>query len=125
MILTTNKIDFLNNRHPNVKFTIEKQNNHSIFLLDMFVSGINNLNITLSTSHKSIYAKLLVNFKSFTSFSYKISLIRCLIDRSFNSFHNDIKNIKSNFIKNAYLPYLIDKVIKNYLDYKFSTNQNQ
>ena len=54
-----------------------------------------------------------------------------MIDRSFkicnnwNSFHNDIENIKSNLIKNAYPPFLIDKVIKKYLDYKFSSNQNQ
>ena len=52
-------------------------------------------------------------------------------DRSFkicnnwNYFHNDIENIKSNLIKNAYPPFLIDKVFKNYLDYKFSSNQNQ
>ena len=77
------------------------------------------------------YTGLLLNFKSFTSFSYKISLIKCLIDRSFkicnnwNSFHNDIENIKSNLIKNAYPPFLIDKVIKKYFDYKFSSNQNQ
>ena len=42
-----------------------------------------------------------------------------------NSFHNDIENIKSNVIKNACPPFLIDKVIKKYLDYKFSRNQNQ
>ena len=54
-----------------------------------------------------------------------------MIDRLFkicnnwNSFHNDIENIKSNLIKNAYPPFLIDKVIKKYLDYKFSSNQNQ
>ena len=52
-------------------------------------------------------------------------------DRSFkicnnwNYFHNDTENIKSNFIKNAYPPFLIDKVIKKYLEYKFSSNQNQ
>ena len=81
--------------------------------------------------HKSTYKGLLLNFESFTSFSYKIILIKCLIDRSFkicsiwNSFHNDIENIKFNLIKNAYPPFLIDKVIKKYLDYKFSSNQNQ
>ena len=54
-----------------------------------------------------------------------------MIDRSFkicnnsNSFHNDIKNIKSNVIRNVYPPFLIHKVIKKYLDYKFSSNQNQ
>ena len=74
---------------------------------------------------------LLLNFISFTSFSYKISLTECLIDKWFkicnncNPFHNDIENIKSNLIKNAYPPFLIDEVIKKYLDHKFSSNKNQ
>ena len=74
---------------------------------------------------------LLLDFKSSTSFSYKISLIKCLIDRSFKicnnwkSFHKDIESIKSNLIKNAYPPFLIDKVIRKYLDHKFSSKQNQ
>ena len=82
------------------------------------VSIIKIIHIILQTYHKSTYTGLLLNFKSFTSFSYKISLIKCLIDRSFkicnhgNSFHNDIENIKSNLIKNAYPPFLIDKAIK-------------
>ena len=88
-------------------------------------------NLILQTYYKSTYTGLLLNLKSFTSFSYKVSLVKCLIDRSlkicnnWNSFHNYIENIKSNLIKNAYPPFLIDKVIKKYLDYKFSTNQNQ
>ena len=35
------------------------------------------------------------------------------------------QNIKSNLIKNAYPALLIDKVIKKYLDYKFSSSKNQ
>ena len=79
----------------------------------------------------SIIKISLLNFTCFTSFSYKISLIKCLRERSFeicnnwNSFHDDIENIKSNLIKNACLPFLINKFIKNYLDYKFSSSQNQ
>ena len=46
------------------------------------------------------------------------------ICNNWNSFHNDIENIKSNLIKNAYPPFLIDKAIKKYLYYKFSSNQN-
>ena len=53
--------------------------------------------------------------------------MKCLnqsnVCNNWNSFHNDIENIKSNLIKNAYPPSLIDKVIKKYLDYKFSSNQ--
>ena len=129
--VTLNFLNFLNKSHPNIKFTIEKQINHSIAFLDVFISGINNQNLTLETYHKSTYTGLLLNFKSFTSFPYKIGLIKCLIKRSFkicnnwNSFHIDIENITSSPIKNAYPPFLVDKVIKKYLDYKFSSNQNQ
>ena len=47
------------------------------------------------------------------------------ICNNWNAFHNDIENIKSYLIKNAYPPFSIDKVIKKYLDYKFSSSQNQ
>ena len=76
-----NFLNFLSKSHPNIKFTIEKQMNHSTAFLDVFISGINNQNLTLQTYHKSTYTRLLLNFKSFTSFSYKISLIKCLRDR--------------------------------------------
>ena len=125
-----NVLNFLHKRHPNIKFTIEKQINHSIAFLDVFISGINNQNLTLQTCHKLTYTGLLSNIKSFPSFSYKISLIKCLIDNLFNicnnwnSFHNDIENIKYNLIKNVYPPFLMNKVIKKYLNYKFSSKQN-
>ena len=41
-----NFLEFLNNRHRNVKFKIEKQINHSIFF------AINNQNLTLQTFTK-------------------------------------------------------------------------
>ena len=41
----------------------------------VFTSGINNQNKTLQTYQKSSYTGLLLNFKSFTSFSYQISLM--------------------------------------------------
>ena len=44
--------------------------NHSITFLDVFISGMDNQNLTLQTYHKSTYTGLLLNFKSFTSFSY-------------------------------------------------------
>ena len=67
-----NFLNFLNNKHPNIKFTIEKNKKHSIAFLDVFISGINNQNLTLQTYHKSIYTGLLSNFKSFTSFFIRL-----------------------------------------------------
>ena len=69
-----NFLDFLNTWHPNIKFTIEKQINHCITFLDVFISGINN-QISHLKHHKLTYTGLLLNFKCFTSFSSKISLI--------------------------------------------------
>ena len=113
-------LDFFNNRHLNIKFIIGKQINHYIAFLDVFISGINDQNLTLQTYHKLTCTRLLLNFKRFI-----------MIDRSFkicnnwNYFHNDMEDIKSNLTENAHPPFLIDKVIKKYLDYKFSSHQNQ
>ena len=81
-------LNFLNNRHPNIKFTIEKQVNHSIAFLDVFISDINNQNLTIQIYHKLTYTGRLLNFKSFTSFSYTINVIKCLIDGLFKICNN-------------------------------------
>ena len=73
---------YLNSRHPNVKFTMETEVNQVIPFLDVLIdNGSNILNTT--TYHKSTYSGLLLNFDSFTSRFYKISLIKCLIDRAY------------------------------------------
>ena len=97
---------------------MEKQTNYSIPFLDVQIADINANKLTLQSYHKPTYTGLLLNFYSFTSYSYKVSLIKCLIDRAFkicndwNSFHNDLNSIKNNLIKNAYLKTLVAKVIK-------------
>ena len=102
-----------------------RKKNDSIAFLDLFISDINNQNFTLPTYRKSTYTGLVLNFKSFTSFSYKLRLIKCLIDRSFKicnnwiSFHNDIENIKSKLLKNAYPPFFITKIIIKYVIISF------
>ena len=63
-----NFFNLLNKKHPDIKFTIEKQINHSIAFLDVFISGIDNQILTLQTYHKSTYTRLLLNIKSLISF---------------------------------------------------------
>ena len=97
-----NFINFFKDKHPKIKFTIEKQVNRFIVFLDVFILGIDYQNLLLQTNHKFTFMELLLNFKSFTKFSFKISLIKRLIDRLFkicnnlHSSHDDIENIKSN-----------------------------
>ena len=97
-----NFINFFKDKHPKIKFTIEKQVNRFTVFLDVFILGIDYQNLLLQTNHKFTFMELLLNFKSFTKFSFKISLIKRLIDRLFkicnnlHSSHDDIENIKSN-----------------------------
>ena len=42
-----NILSFLNNKHPKIKFTTEKQVNQSIAFLDVFISAIDNQILTL------------------------------------------------------------------------------
>ena len=48
-----NFLNFLNKRYRNIIFMIEKQINHSIAILDVFISGISNQNLTLQIYYKS------------------------------------------------------------------------
>ena len=41
-----NLFNFLNNKPPDIEFTIEKQVNYSIAVLDVFISGIDNKDVT-------------------------------------------------------------------------------
>ena len=66
-------LDFISKRHPNIKFTIEKQINHSIAFLDVFISDINNQNLTLQKYHKSTFTGLFLNI--YTLPQYALSLI--------------------------------------------------
>ena len=54
-----------------------------------------------------------------------LKLGRLKIGDNSNYFYNGIELIKSNLIKNAHPHLLIDKVIKKYLNYKFSSKRNQ
>ena len=45
-----NFLNFLNNRHPNIKFTIEKQTNHSIAFLDVSIIKISHFKHIINRS---------------------------------------------------------------------------
>ena len=61
-------------------FQEQKEVNEVIRFLDVFIDNRNNI-LNATTYHKSTYSDLLLNSDSFTSRFYKISLIKCLIDR--------------------------------------------
>ena len=68
-----NFYNYLNNRHPNIKFT--KEYNKNVVLPFLDVSITNKATFNTSVYHKPTYTGLLTNFKSFAPFEYKTRLI--------------------------------------------------
>ena len=69
---------FLNSRHPNLKFTFQKEKDSKIAFLEICINKTNHSFCT-SVFRKSTSIGLYTNFSSFTPFSYKIGLIKSLI----------------------------------------------
>ena len=74
--------EFLNCRHKNIKFTIEKESNKFLSFLDILIKNEGN-RFSTSVYRKKTSIGLFTQFHSFTPMSYKIGLIRCLIHRAF------------------------------------------
>ena len=73
---------------------------------------------------------MLLNYTSFTSRVYKIGLIKCLIDgahkinNTWLGFHDDVSKIKDVLKSNSYPPFILDKIIKTYIN-KINYNNNK
>ena len=115
-------LDFLNIRHPNLNFTIGKEHLKKLAFLDV----LNTHSDILITSfyRKSTFTGLLQNYNSFVPFTYKKSLIKTLIDRTFRlnntwvGFLLDPEKLKVILQKNEYPPKLVGKSVSRYLSNK-------
>ena len=101
-------LEYINNQHPNIKFTCEEEENNKLPFLDVSISKTEGRNFDTTTYKKSTYTGLLTNFTSFTSIQYKVGLIKTLIDRarkinsSMTNLTNDLSDIKKTLLKNRF-----------------------
>ena len=105
LILTTEDIDEvkllekLNEFHPNIKFTIEKEINKSIHFLDVEIKR-NNENIETKTYHKPCHPNTFNNWYSNVDMRYKIQAAKCQFLRANKICNtNQNKRIQFNYIK--------------------------
>ena len=108
---------------------METEVNKIIPFIDVLIDNSQNI-FKSFTYNKSTYSGLLLNYTSFTSRFYKIGLIKCLTDRAYkinntpSGFHNDVSKIKDVLKRNSDPPFIIDKIIKAYID-KIHYNNNK
>ena len=92
--------DYINSRHPKISFTMEREAYHKLPFLDVLVNNNNDPNSPLtSVYHKKTFTGLLTHYLSFTPYSYKVGLIRNLVDRAYKinntwlGLHEDITKL--------------------------------
>ena len=120
----------LNSKHPNIKFTMEKETNKILPILGVFVKS-EDKTFTTSVCKKKTSIGIFTQYNSSTPFSNKIGFIKDLIHKalkiwsSYVVFHNKINKIENISQKNMYPIYVIDNQIKKFLEIQYTTRSNK
>ena len=121
-------LKLLNGQHKNIKFTYEKEKNKKIAFLDALVSRKND-GFTTTLYRKPTFTGVYLNWKSLTTKSYKINVIKCMLDRAwkicsnYELFHLEILSVKEILMKNDYPRSVIDKEISIFIGKKFKNSE--
>jgi len=114
-------LEYLNNKHPNIKFICDVENNGSLPFLDVNISRNDNSFVT-SVFRKPTYTGLTTKFSSYIPTKYKGNLISTLIYRAYKIsknhliFCNEIDFITNILRKNEYPLNFIFRNIKKTLN---------
>ena len=101
---------------------MEKEFNRTSAFLDVCINNEDPSCFITSVYHKKTFTGLLTIFFSFTSFCYKLGLIRTLLDRAYKinntllAFNEDVKKLSYILKRNQFPEHVINKVIKAYFD---------
>ena len=125
-------LEYLNKQHDCIKFTIEEEENSKLPFLDVLISKLDSGEFHTTTYRKPTNTGLLTNFISFCSYTYKVGLIKTLVDRAHKinsndaSRETDLKFISTVLQRNSFPLTLIKKVMNAYKpsqpDSELSTN---
>jgi hypothetical protein len=115
-------LDYLNSKHPNIKFTFEIENDDKTLpFLDISIKRVNG-NFETFVYRKPTFTGLFTNFESFLPIAYKKGFIFSLLFRYFNIcfsyqiFHAELEKFKKLLLQNGYPKFFIDRCIKTFLD---------
>ena len=117
-------LNYLNQKHPNMKFTgeVEKDNRLPFLGTTVFRNG-NAFETTVY--RKETFTGLYAHFKSFAPIKYKVGLILILLNRAFSictryvSFDEEVRFIKKLLQRNGFGLDLINRTIETFLNRKY------
>ena len=107
-------LNYLNSKHPNIEFTVDKEQDRILPFLDVKVQRSDNEFVT-SIYRKPTFTGLLSKFYAFSPKENKENLIYTLTVRAFRicsdyfSFHEELQKLKSVLLSNGYPLHFIEK----------------
>ena len=99
--------NYLNGKHKNIRFTIERESEGRIPFLDLMITK-NADKLDFSIFRKPTFTWLDLNFLRDCYKQYKLNSMRTLVYRAFNlsssflSFHHEIEFLRKYFTENGY-----------------------
>ena len=126
-------LSFLNNIHPNLKFTCEIGQQKLAFLdTQISLSSNNDLSLITSGYRKPTDTKTIINFHAVCPWIWKSGLIKKFLNRAFIvcnnwfTFHEEISKLKDVFCMNGYPKDIFHNHVKKFLSEKLlTTNSSQ
>ena len=100
---------------------MEKEAQHKLPFLDVLVDNNDSNSLLTGVYSKKTFTGLLTNYFSFTSYSYKVGLIRTLVDRGYKinntwlGLHEDLTKLMDILKKNLFPAHLIERVVNRYV----------
>lgn len=125
-----NILNFLNNLHPNIKFTTEEEKDGSLPFLDVRINATKE-GYKTTMYRKKTFTGVYLNWTSLTSKKYKLSLIYTLMDRiwkicSDNKARDiEVRRLKEILIKNEYPEEIVAKEIDKFIKNRNEKEQQQ
>lgn len=121
---------YINSQHPNIKFTMEREENQKLPFLDVLLDNHGKHGIITSVFHKKTYTGLLTIFYSFVPFSYKLGSVRTLVDKTSKintwvGFHLDISNLAKTLRRNLFHSNVTKNVVRKFLNYNFPSHSSR
>jgi len=123
-------VNYMNDLHPNIKFTYDIEKDHTFSFLDVKITRENN-HFSTSVYRKPTFSGVYTNFNSFIPNEYKCGLINTLLFRGFNicssyeKFHQEVVILKEFLKLNSFPERIIDYNIKKFLNNIFTPKKVQ
>jgi hypothetical protein len=122
---------YMNNKHANIKFTMEQEENHKLPFLDILITRHSDGTITTSVYHKPTFTGLYLRWDSYVPKQHKRGLLKCLLHRawhicsSIKDFYVEADHIRDVLITNGYPQNFIQKITEIFVASKLNSETKE